>query len=56
MPPYKILHTEIMENDVSKIKEVAESDDKPFVIVFPKDFSDEMNTKRIMKEAGLWFI
>ncbi len=56
MPPYKVLHTDIMENDVAKIKEVTESDDKPFVVVFPKDFVDETSTKRIIKEAGLWFI
>lgn len=56
LPPYKILHADIMEGDVAKLKEVAESEDKPFAIVFPKDFSDESKTKRTMQEAGLWFM
>jgi vacuolar-type H+-ATPase subunit F/Vma7 len=44
-----------MENDPDKIKDAASAEDKPFVIVIPKDFSgEEGQEKKILKDAGLW--
>ena len=56
LPPYKVLHTAMMENDPEKLKEAAEADDKPYVIIPPKNFEDDSQTKQMLLNAGLWFM
>jgi hypothetical protein len=56
MPPYQVLHTDIMENDPTKIKGAVEAVDKPFVVVFSRDYKDQSSTKKIMMETGLWYL
>jgi hypothetical protein len=55
-PPFKVLHTAIMENDPSKIREAAEAEDHPLVIIIPKDWNEAGKERMILKEAGLWLI
>ena len=40
-----------------KLQEAAAAEDKPLVIVVPKDYSGQEGIeKKMLKEAGLWFI
>lgn len=55
LPPFKVLHTSVMENDPLKIREAVAAEDHPMVVVLPKDFSEqEGQEKKVLKEAGLW--
>lgn len=55
-PPAKVLHTEMMAHDPAKIREAVDAEDKPMAIVLPKEYDDESKTKKILQDAGLWFL
>jgi hypothetical protein len=59
MAPYKVLHTELLGHDPLKARaavEVKEGQDKPYVIVVPKDHSDSTKAKQFLIDAGLWLM
>lgn len=57
IPPFNVLHASIMNNDPEKLRQAAEAEAKPMVIVTAKDFSGQEGTeKKMLKEAGLWLL
>lgn len=56
MPPTKILHSSLMNNDPEKLRHAAQAESHPLVIVFPKDFEDVTRTQQILRDSGLWFM
>jgi len=56
LPPYKILHAELMAEDAAKIREAALSKDHPMVIVIPHEGMTPAAAQTLIKEAGLWFL
>jgi hypothetical protein len=46
----------MMAHDPAKIREAVDAEDKPMVIVLPKEYDDESKTKKILQDAGLWFL
>lgn len=56
MPPFKVLHAELMGYDPLKVKEAVGAKEPPLAVVFPKDFADPSRPKRLLSEAGLWFM
>jgi hypothetical protein len=55
MPPYKVLHTALMNNNADKIREAVVSNEKPMAIVFPSESSTHTETLALIKASGLWF-
>eukprot|EP01038_Epipyxis_sp_PR26KG_P008836 gene8836-11927_t len=55
LPPYKVLHTELMEHDPTKIKEALQSSEPPMVVVIPKEL-DVSAAKKLLSEIGMWMI
>lgn len=59
MAPHKVLHTELMGHDAIKVRaavEVKEGQDKPYVVIVPKNFEDVTKAKQFMIDAGLWLM
>ena len=59
MAPFKVLHTELMAHDPLKVRaavEVKEGQEKPYVVIVPKDFADATKAKQFMIDAGLWLM
>lgn len=56
LPPFKVLHAQVMGFDPAKIKDAVTSKEPPFVVILPKDFTDSTKPKRILSDAGLWYL
>jgi len=56
MPPYKVLHTELVGEDAAKLKEAVEGKDRPLVVVLPKDYTDPGKAKKLLIDSGLWYL
>lgn len=56
IPPYKVLHSELMEHDASKIKDAVTGSEPPLLTIFPKNFDDPQHAKKVLSDAGLWYI
>jgi hypothetical protein len=50
------MHSELMEHDPVKIKEAVTGTDPPLLLVMPKNYDDPQSTKKILSDAGLWYI
>ena len=56
IPPFKVLHTELMGHDPNKIKDAVMSNEPPMAIVVPKDFDNPQKAKEVLSKAGLWSV
>ena len=58
LPPYRVLHTELMANDPAKIigALTAPPADRPMVIVFPRENVAPATTKALLKQCNLWLL
>jgi hypothetical protein len=59
MAPHKVLHTQLVGHDPQKVRqavEVPEGQEKPFVVIVPKDFTDVTKAKQFLIDAGLWLM
>jgi len=56
LPPFQVLHTDLMDNDAEKVRGAAEAQEKPLVIVTPKNFQEPGRTKQLLMDSGLWFL
>mmetsp|Transcript_15318 Transcript_15318/g.14693 ORF Transcript_15318/g.14693 Transcript_15318/m.14693 type:complete len:414 (+) Transcript_15318:976-2217(+) len=56
LPPFKVLHTELLDHDANKLKQAVESPEKPMVIVVPSEGLPDGGAKKLLIAAGLWFI
>jgi hypothetical protein len=51
LPPYIVLHVDLMASDPVKIMEAIKStDNAPKAVVFPV----KADTRKLLKECGLW--
>lgn len=55
MPPYKVLHADLMNRDAEKIREASMSEEKPMAIVFPHEGMSATQTKELIQKCGLWY-
>lgn len=61
-PPYVVLHTDLLGNNVEKMKGVADlvrssgSGEKPQAIVLPRQGRTATETKQLLIAANLWFL
>jgi hypothetical protein len=51
-----VLHAELVGYDAAKLKDAVASKEPPMAVVVPKDFVDPTRPKRMLSEAGLWFL
>lgn len=59
MAPHKVVHSELLGHDPHKARaaaEAKEAQDRPYVIVVPKDHSDPTRAKQFLIDAGLWLM
>ena len=63
MPPYRVLHTDIMHGDAAKLKQAVELskaeknvEDKLIVVVIPHEGLDPKDAKKLLVDSGLWFV
>jgi hypothetical protein len=56
MAPYKVLHVDLMDWDPAKLRQAMTSKEPPQAVVVPKDFADPAKAKKLLSEAGLWYI
>ena len=56
LPPFKVLHTELMAHDPAKIIDAVRSKDHPLVVVVPREGMSPAQAKALIKAAGLWFM
>jgi hypothetical protein len=55
LPPFKVLHTEILGHDPSKILEAVRAKDPPMVIVFPSEGFTTAEMEKMIVDSQLWF-
>ena len=56
LPPYKVLHTDLIGSDAIKLKAAVQSEDKPMAIVIPHESMPPAQAKVLLTDAGLWYI
>ena len=63
MPPYRVLHTDLMHGDATKLKQAVELskaetnvEDKLIVVVIPHEGLDPKDAKKLLVDSGLWFV
>lgn len=56
LPPYKVLHTDLIGNDPEKLKDALTAQDKPMAIVIPHETITPAAAKRFLMKSGLWFL
>ncbi len=56
MPPYEVLHTELLAHDPTKLASAVNSATPPKVIVVPSEGVAPDQAKTLLKAAGLWYI
>jgi hypothetical protein len=59
LPPHVVLHTELMGHNSQLLKDAisaARGDKKPKVVVVPAEGRDASESKKMLQDAGMWFI
>lgn len=58
LPPYKVLHTELMNHDPVKIIDAVTTttQQRPMVIVFPHEGRSTSVTKELLQKCNLWLL
>ena len=56
LPPYNVLHTDLIGADAEKLKVAVEGPDKPMVVVVAHEGLTPANAKLLLVKAGLWFL
>lgn len=56
IPPYKVLHANILGNDPVKIKEAVTSTEPPMAIVVSAEDVSVGDTEKILRASGLWVL
>ena len=55
MPPLKVLHTKILDNDPVAIYSAVTSDTPPMVVTMSYDMPSA-DVKSLLTNSGLWFL
>ena len=56
LPPHEILHTELMGHQPSLVKDAVNDKNHPHAVVVPADTLTSAQAKKLLMEAGLWFL
>ena len=56
LPPFKVLHVELMAQQPAKIIEAVRSPDHPLVVVVPREGMSPSEAKALLQATGLWFL
>lgn len=56
LPPYHVLHTDLIGSDAAKLKAAVEAPDKPMVVVVAYEGLTSADAKKLLIDAGLWYI
>ena len=56
IPPYDVLHTELVAHDAKKLSDAVHGSSPPKVVVVPSEAVTTDQTKSLLKEAGIWYI
>jgi hypothetical protein len=56
LPPYKVLHTDLIGADADKLKAAVTSPDKPMVVVVAHEGLSPSVAKQLLMDAGLWYL
>ena len=69
-PPYHVLHTDLLGNDVTRLKEISAlvrdpsksgsgdttAVERPLMIVLPRQGRTAAETKKLLIDSNLWFL
>jgi hypothetical protein len=62
MPPYRVLHTDLIAGDAAKLKEAVEKSkadapgDRLLAVVVPHEGLAPALAKKLLQDSGLWFV
>jgi len=56
LPPYAVLHVELLGYDSSKLRDALASKDKPQVVIIPSEGLTSADAQKLLRDSGLWFI
>ena len=62
MPPYRVLHSDLMNGDAAKVKHAVELskaeknvEDKLLAVVIPHEGLSPSAAKKLLVDSGMWF-
>lgn len=56
LPPFRVLHTELMAHDPVKIKDALASPDRPMVVVLPLEGMPPAEGEKLLRSSDLWML
>lgn len=56
MPPYKVLHADLLGRDVARLKDALASKEPPKALVIPYEGLAVADAVTLLKDIGLWII
>ena len=56
LPPYKVLHLDLLGRDVPRIKDALSSKEPPKAIVVPYEDLSVQDAAQLLKDCGLWIL
>ncbi len=56
LPPYQVLHAEMLGYDAERLREAAEKPQKLKAIVIPTEGITTSQSKKLLQDAGLWYL
>ena len=62
MPPYRVLHTDLIAGDATKLKQALEksksdpAEDRLLAVVIPHEGLAPADAKKLLQDSGLWFV
>ena len=63
MPPYRVLHTDLMGGDAAKVKQAVEQSkaeknagDRLLAVVIPHEGLSPSAAKKLLVDSGMWFV